>query len=211
MAGFAADFAATDRMMENGTFAFVLGAGASVSSGSPSAAVLVRKWVGELHELLCRDEQPLEAWAAVTALDINGFTLERAAEFYPQVYMRRFRWDRDQGYAYLEYMMEAAEPSYGYAVLAQILSDTRHRIVITTNFDNLVADALSIYGSSYPLVPGHESLTGFISGRLRRPLVAKIHRDLFLEPKNDPEGVASLPDVWRQALTPLLRDTRRSL
>ncbi len=204
--GLAADFVATHTMMENRSFAFVLGAGASVPSGIPSGGELVDRWLNELHKLLCYDERPVDEWATADNLEISGFEFARAAEFYPQVFLRRFRGDRDQGYAYLEYVMERAEPSYGYSVLAQILSDTRHRVVITTNFDNLVPDALSIYGSSYPLIAGHESLTGFIRGRLRRPLIAKIHRDLFLEPKNDPEGVATLPDVWRQALAGLLRE-----
>ena len=41
--------------------------------------------------------------------------------------------------------MTDKEPSFGYSVLAQILAGTRHNVVITTNFDNLVVDALSFY------------------------------------------------------------------
>jgi tetratricopeptide (TPR) repeat protein len=205
-AGLAADFASVHNIMENRSFAFVLGAGASVTSGIPTGGQLARKWVAELHTYLCHGDVPLETWATSEVLEIPEFEFSRVAEYYPQVFLRRFRADPDLGYAYLEREMERAEPSYGYSVLAQILSDTRHRVVITTNFDNLVADAISIYGSSYPLIAGHESLTGFVRGRLRRPLVAKIHRDLFLEPVNDPEGVGTLPEVWRQALIRLLRE-----
>ncbi len=160
----------------------------------------------ELHRLLCSNDTPLEAWATSENLDIDKFELARAQEFYPEVFLRRFRGDRERGYAYLESVMENAEPSYGYSVLAQILSDTRHRVVITTNFDNLVADAISIYGSKYPLVAGHEFLSGFVQARPRRPLVAKLHRDLFLEPKNDPDGVSTLPESWRDPLKRLLRE-----
>ena len=63
--------------------------------------------------------------------------------------------------------MERAEPSFGYSVLAKILAETRHRVVITTNFDNLVADALSLYTSKHPLVCGHESLSIFAKPHTR--------------------------------------------
>jgi protein O-mannosyl-transferase len=97
--------------------------------------------------------------------------------------------------------MENIEPSYGYSVLAQLMAGTQHRVAITTNFDNLVADALAIYTQALPLVCGHESLTGFIRPNLQRPLVAKIHRDLLLSPKNEPGELETLPKGWVDALT----------
>src|ERR1019366_141117 len=50
----------------------------------------------------------------------------------------------------LEKAMDAAEPSYGYSVLAQIMAGTTHKAAITTNFDNLIADALAIYTDAFP-------------------------------------------------------------
>src|SRR4029077_16500755 len=44
------------------------------------------------------------------------------------------------------------------------------------------------------------SLTGFIRPNLQRPLIAKIHRDLLLNPKNEPEELAKLPAEWGAAL-----------
>lgn len=101
--------------------------------------------------------------------------------------------------------MSEKEPSYGYSVLAQILADTPHRVVITTNFDNFVADALSIYTRTFPFVCAHESLTGFLRAVSRHPVVAKIHRDLLLEPINTPEGTATLLPGWIKALTELFK------
>ncbi len=96
--------------------------------------------------------------------------------------------------------MENTEPSLGYSVLAKVLADTRHKVVVTTNFDNLVADALAIHALQHPLIVGHESLTGFVRPQLPRPLVAKIHRDLHLHPKNDQNGVDTLEKGWEDAL-----------
>ncbi|MCK4512942.1 hypothetical protein KAW64_14450 [bacterium] len=196
-----------DRNMEDRSFAFILGAGASVASGIPSGRQLVDKWLAELQTRLGPDseEAPLPTWATAERLGISGFDYERAEEFYPQVYERRFRDDPDEGFAYLEAEMASKEPSFGYSVLAQLLSKTRHRVAITTNFDNLIADALSLYAKEHPLVCGHESLAGFVRSRMRRPLVAKVHRDLLLAPLNDPDGTAHLAAPWQQALLQLFK------
>ena len=205
--GFLSHFIEIHNNMQDRSFAFLLGAGASRPSGIPTGAELVQRWLNELHERHepDRESNPLEQWATAEALEIPEFEYPRAAAFYPQIFERRFRDDQDEGYAYLEKVMENAEPSFGYSVLAQILVKTRHSMVITTNFDDLVADALSMFAHKRPLVCGHESLTGFIRPQMRRPLVAKIHRDLLLEPKNDPAGTSKLGKGWREALRKLLK------
>ena len=189
--------------MSDRAFLFIVGAGASVNSGIPAGGKLAERWLTELHNRLCHDNQPLSDWATANNLDIDGFEYSRAAEFYPQVFKRRFQDDPHEGYADLEKTMDRAQPSFGYSVLAQILDRTRHKIVVTTNFDNLVSDALAIYAGKHPLVVGHEALAGFVSDRPRRPLVAKIHRDLFLAPVNDPDGTSRLDKDWKAALTRL--------
>ena len=58
---------------------------------------------------------------------------------------RRIRDNPEEGYAYLEEVMKDAAPGLGYSMPAQIETKSQHNMVITTNFDNLVADALLIY------------------------------------------------------------------
>ena len=204
--GFLDEFMWIHEQMEDRLFAFILGAGASVTSGIPAGGALVRTWLEELRRLAVGDDDSLtlETWATEENLGIPSFSLKEAASFYPQVYDRRFGRDPEVGYAYLENVMSRAEPSIGYSVLSTVLARTRHKVVITTNFDNLVADALSIYTDTFPLVCGHESLAGFARVRLRRPLVAKIHRDLLLAPRSDPAGTAKLGSPWTDVLGKLL-------
>ncbi|WFP49988.1 hypothetical protein PL263_18035 [Methylomonas sp. EFPC3] len=199
---FLAHFMRVHDQMPDRSFAFILGAGASRASGIPTGGELVQKWLAELHQR-AETQDALTDWATSDNLQISGFDYTRKAEFYPQIYERRFRRDPEEGYADLEAVMADREPSFGYSVLSNILDQTRHKVVITTNFDNLVADALSIYTRSYPLVCGHESLAGFVRTRLRRPLIAKIHRDLLFAPINDGDGVNHLADGWEQPLTRL--------
>ena len=202
--GFLSEFVRQDKNMPDRPFCWILGSGASVQSGIPTGGKLALDWLKELHELEDFQKQPLEKWATEKNLGIKGFSFENAASFYPWIYQRRFHDDPDAGYAFLEKAMDAAEPSYGYSVLAQIMAGTTHKAAITTNFDNLIADALSIYTDAFPLVCGHESLTGYIRAKLRRPLVAKIHRDLLLHPMSDPGEIEKLSDGWDGALKRVL-------
>jgi protein O-mannosyl-transferase len=202
--GFLNEFKRRHEQMKDRPFCWVLGSGASIQSGIPTGGALVKQWLTELHELEDFDGLSLEQWATPKNLGIPGFDLAHAATFYPWIYQRRFRDYKEQGYAFLENAMDHAEPSFGYSVLAQIMATTPHKVAVTTNFDNLIADALSIYTRTFPLVCGHESLTGYIRANLRRPLVAKIHRDLLLAPLSNPDEIAKLPSEWVTALAKIL-------
>jgi tetratricopeptide (TPR) repeat protein len=199
--GFLNEFKRRHEQMTDRPFCWILGSGASIQSGIPTGKKLVNIWLKELHDLEAADGIGFEEWVTADNLGIPAFEYERAANFYPWVYQRRFKDYKELGYAFLEKTMEDAEPSFGYSVLAQIMATTHHNVAVTTNFDNLVADALSIYTRTFPLVCGHESLTGYIRPNLRRPLIAKIHRDLLLAPLSNPEEIAKLPGEWSTALT----------
>lgn len=206
--GFLDEFKRINDTMQDRSFAFLLGAGTSVTSGIPTGETLVLRWISEMHKRQVddTDELPLKKWATAQNLGIKGFNPKNAAAFYPQIYDQRFSDDPESGYAYIEDVMSRVEPSYGYSILAKVLAETRHKVVITTNFDNLVSDALSIYTDTFPLVCGHESLTGFVRLRLRRALVAKIHRDLLFAPKSGSAGTSVLPMPWQQVLKRLFEE-----
>ena len=192
--------------MKDRSLAFILGAGASVTSGIPAGGTLAQTWLKEIYLRKClnQNNEPFESWAA-KALEIDNFQLAHAATHYSKIFELRFAGDPKSGYAALEAEMEKAEPSLGYSILAKILDGTRHKVVVTTNFDNLIADALAIHAFQHPLIVGHESLAGFVRPLLPRPLVAKIHRDLHLHPKNDQNGVDVLEKGWEEALRGLFQ------
>jgi tetratricopeptide (TPR) repeat protein len=200
--GLVAHFRDIHTKMPNRSFSFVLGAGASFTSGIKTASFFARTWLNELHVREGRGAS-YEDWLR-DGVNIPGFDADNPAASYPEVFVRRFGDDPEEGYAWLEDTMRGAVPSIGYLVLARVLAETRHRIVITTNFDNLVAEALAMTGAVHPLVVGHESLAGFASTSPRRPLIAKIHRDLLLAPVNDPSGTSQLPRDWAAALSRIL-------
>lgn len=201
--GFLEHFKFVHHSMGDHAYAWVLGAGASKPSGIPLAWELVQRWLGELHRRLDTSGKSLQEWATAENLEIEKFDFENRASFYSRIYERRFADNPDEGFAQLEEMMSNIDPSPGYSILAQILEKTRHKVVISTNFDNLVADALSIYTSTFPLIIGHESLANFVKVVSRRPVICKIHRDLLLGPKNDTRSLRRLHESWAAALRAL--------
>lgn len=174
-------------------FCFVLGAGASRTSGIKSGQELVKIWDKDLRE---RNEDEYECWRKSLAI-----TDDNMSSFYSQYYEKRFRRCRADGYNYIEKIMESAKPSAGYVMLAHMLTKTPHNVVITTNFDHLTEDAVNYYVQNTPLVIGHEFLAHYASGHPVRPTIIKIHRDLLFDPKNRSEDLQKLHDNWKTLLT----------
>ena len=173
-------------------FCFVLGAGASRSSGIKSGQELVRVWDKELRE---RNE--IEYWRWRKELDITD---ENMSNFYSYYYEKRFNRCPEDGLSFIEGIMENAKPSAGYVMLAYILARTPHNVVITTNFDHLTEDAVTYYAQKIPLVVGHEALSRYIMGIQNRPTIIKIHRDLLFDPKSRTEDIEVLHKNWQDAL-----------
>jgi protein O-mannosyl-transferase len=139
-------------------FCFILGAGASKTSGIKTGGELVTQWIKELKEI---DEDALTKWMIE-----KGITEDDYASHYSAIFDKRFELSKKDGFAFLEKIMEGVEPSCGYSVLAQILEKGKHNIVLTTNFDSLTEDALFIYTQKKPLVIGHSLLADYISTNL---------------------------------------------
>lgn len=173
-------------------FCFVLGAGASKSSGIKTGQELVDIWDRELAE---RNQTVYEQWKTE-----HGITEENKYSHYSLYYEERFRREPRDGYNYLEKLMEHIKPSAGYVMLAYLLSNTIHNVVITTNFDHLIEDAVTYYAQTLPLVIGHEALAHYLSGQFTRPTIVKIHRDLLFDPKSRTGELKTLHENWEKAL-----------
>ena len=197
--------ALTDRSLDS-SLVFVLGSGASRQSGIKTGDEMVADW---LEMLRAEDpDQDLDNteqghWATAARLEIPGFDPTAPAASYSQVFARTYRGRGGEGFDYLEAEVAGREPSFGYSVLAQILADTRHKIVVTTNFDDLVAEALGIYTTATPVICGHESLAGFIRHHPVRPQIVKVHQHLFYAPNSTVKELTALPTGFASALKDL--------
>jgi Tfp pilus assembly protein PilF len=176
-------------------FCFVLGAGSSKSSGIRTGAELASEWLAQINARLKDRPNAFDSFIESSKIDESNPGIN-----YADIYKERFKLDYGSGFDYINKEMEAARPGYGYSVLAQILADRQHNIVITTNFDNLTEEALYTYTAKRPLVCGHESLASFAKPSLKRPLIVKIHRDRFYNPQNLPEQLDNINDAWVDTL-----------
>jgi hypothetical protein len=190
-------------------FCWVLGTGASISSGVPMGRELTERWLSEMYDAKFRTKKTkpsIQEWADKEFKNkIPGFEYERATNLYPFIYQQRYAANPEQGISFIEGILEKAKPNLGYKALAQMLTFTAHKVAITTNFDNLISAAVTLFTNKEPLVTGHELLTKPVIRSLRRPIVAKIHRDLFLAPQQTPNEIAHLSVEWKKPLTEIFK------
>lgn len=205
-------------------FCFILGSGASVESGIPSGSTLEMQWMDCLMGRLEDRGTPAmdsgetckiaEALWDEKAIEHEFSEIKKAwqnakkenkpvpSKYYFDIYKLRFHANPRNGYSYLEKIMERCSPSLGYHTLAKLLTENNlNNLVITTNFDSLVEDALFLYTDKKPLVVSHESLADYMEANIQRPIVAKVHRGLMYAPFNSPETTHELKAEWRRALS----------
>lgn len=179
-------------------FCFVLGAGASRTSGIKSGQEMVREWNRDLQ---LRDPEGYERWRAE-----HRITDENMEENYSRYYEKLFDPRSRDGYAYMERCMASATPSAGYAMLAYLLSRTPNKVVVTTNFDRLIEDSVNYYAHCMPMVIGHEALSHYVESHPDRVTVIKIHHDLLFDPKSKRTELETLSERWQTALSVIFRD-----
>lgn len=186
-------------------YAFFLGAGCSVSSGIPAAGALVRdSWIPRLCRIQAPDRRDYAAFAKER---FDGYDPERASSFYGPLIDALFITPNDRQRE-IEQLCEGKFPGFGYAALAKLVAhkSTAFNVVLTTNFDDLMADALYLYTEARPLVIHHESLAAFIRPTRMRPLVVKLHGDSRLSPKNTREETGELGGNLAKQIAMLLND-----
>lgn len=191
-------------------FAFFIGAGGSVGSKIPAAGSLVRDhWLPRLRDLRAPHRQDFHEWAREALAESNGhvYDPDNPAASYGAVIQELFLHQEDRQRE-IERLCEGRFPGFGYAVLAGLMAmdGGRFSIVLTTNFDDLVADALYLFTAARPLVIHHESLANFIRPTRTRPLVVKLHGDHRLSPQNTSPETAKLKGEIEKRIRTLLHD-----
>lgn len=185
---------------ENGKrYCFILGSGVSRNSGIPTGIDLSKTWVREIEERYDKNEIDI----LMKRLGIKDISIK--SENYFDIYNLRFFPDYGNGYSYLAKKMENAKPGFGHYPLARFLATTENNLVITTNFDSLIEDALFIYTEKRPIVADHEFLAEYIDVSTKRPIIAKLHRGLFFHPLNRSEELKELSAQWKKVLQTVFR------
>src|SRR5262249_14011533 len=104
-------------------------------------------------------------------------------------------------------LMARKSPSFGYSVLATLLEKTPHKVVLTTNFDNLVRDALSLHvPDADPFVCHGENDARFLAGHASRVRIVKVHGAIDRETYNAAAQIEKLHPNWEAALRGVFTD-----
>lgn len=168
-----------------GEFMVFLGAGASKSSGVPLAGEMIAEWRKMMH----RDQGPVgsdcEEWCHAQP----WFGID---EEYSTLFENLFPNPRARQ-KYVEPKIEQGFPSWCYLYLASLIHAGHFNVVFTTNFDDLVNDALSMFLGYNPVVCAADSQVGTINVVTRRAKIIKLHGDyLFKQLKNTVEELQEL-------------------
>lgn len=162
-----------------------LGAGCSKSSGIPCADELARTWIADLKYVETGEEHDVDAWAARRFV---GYDPDHPGRVYGEVLQALFFTAQEQRRE-LQKHMKASEPGFGYATLAQLMAHPkwgqRCNYAITTNFDDLAAEALFVFSENRPRVLTAESLELHTVIAPNAPTLVKIFGDAHL-PKPGP-------------------------
>ncbi len=183
-----------------------LGAGCSISSGIPGASDLVREWT---RRLMAEEGLLSENWEDWAGEQFREFDPSNPACLYGIVMNELFPMDRERQQE-IERLTSSKDPAIGYALLAVLMAHPRigprANVVLTVNFDDLVADALYLTSRLKPLIVMHESLADYARTSRGRPLIVKIHGDAQLDPRNTPSETSTVAPLLAQRIHDIFRD-----
>ena len=174
--------------------ALFLGAGASATSGIPTAGTLVEQWRQEFFRDRCQwaqhnnDQAFREAYAKwffngeYSQYERDAREWEQYYGHHPSEYAFLFSFVASRPFARqekVERLVEGKEPGPGYVYLASLVLEGRFRTMLTTNFDDLIHDALYRYAGVKPAVCAFDSQISSIHPNTARPIIVKLHGDFM--------------------------------
>lgn len=170
-------------------YALLIGAGASVSSGIKSAGSMIAEWKRQvfatLHQADAKDSPSFEEWCE-SGYDKWRETVEREAGIdrddsdYGALFSYFFPKSKERQ-TYIEKLMKDAKPAFGYLYLAGLINDKRFNRILTTNFDDLLNDALIHYYEARPVVYSFDSSLAGARIAGKRPKIIKLHGNFLYD------------------------------
>jgi tetratricopeptide (TPR) repeat protein len=156
------------------------------------------RWLRELFDVRRSKDKAtdLASWNAAEELGLPDLDPATPAAFYGALYHKRFGYRPKLGQEFLRSQILGRTPSYGYAALAQIQTESAHKYAVTTNFDHLLEEAHRRYLNRELIVCASDDQAATVQRLPDQPLLAKVHGDIFHETKNDANYIAELRSIW---------------
>ena len=118
------------------------------------------------------------------ARNANWFDGIRSEAISESSYSALFRYvckTRQQRQIYVEQLVESARPALGYIYLAGLIANGTINTVVTTNFDDLLADTLLRFYNIKPIVCAFDSAITSFNAASSRPKIIKLHGDFLFD------------------------------
>lgn len=195
-----------------------LGAGASTAAGVPSAEDMCWEFKQTLfvsqRRVSPRSVEDLGSPSIRQQLQAHVDALGRiprpgAPGEYAALFEETFPAEADRR-SYMDTKVAGARPSYGHLALAALMRSQQTRLVWTTNFDALVADASAqVHGTTTPLTTVTLDSPHLLATCLaddRWPIEVKLHGDFRSRRlKNTPDELRGQDVLFRRALSDTCR------
>lgn len=110
-------------------------------------------------------------------------------------WFKQFSKDDKDRQIFLDALISEREPLYGYACLANLIKEDYVRTVFTTNFDDLLNEALMMYHFKPARILAHSFLSSYVDFRGKHPNIIKLHGDyMFQNMRNDDDQINRNPN-----------------
>ena len=154
-------------------FSLLLGSGASITSGIPTAQDMVDRWRALLYKRSDRDDGYQEWLSGQNWFEHEDEYSILFETVYDQPAQRR---------VYVEECVKDAHPNWGYVYLTNLLANRFFDVIFTTNFDDLINEACYLYSDGLrPIVAAHDSAIQGVRVTSGRPKIIKLHGDFLYD------------------------------
>jgi hypothetical protein len=194
---------ATSMHAQPGVYAVLVGSGISRSSGIPTGwgivEELVKRVAAQSGSSLAEGDSPEDWWLEQHGVPLGYSSLLAALAPTPatrQGLLAPFfeRTSEDPSDV-------AKRPTAAHRALAQLVKRGAVRVIVTTNFDRLIEQALTEVGIEPQVISRPDAVSGMAPLAHAPATVVKLHGDyLDVESLNTAEELASYPDAWNKLL-----------
>lgn len=158
-------------------YSFLLGAGASVSSGISCGRALTEEWKEEIW----RDHPSFDQYnSAEDFFEKEKLGWYDPSNAYSSLFENRYDLQRHRR-MFVERQVADKTPSIGYAYLVKLIENGFFNTVFTTNFDDLLNEAFYRYSILRPIICAHDSSISGVTITSSRPKIIKLHGDYLFE------------------------------
>ena len=171
-------------------YTLFLGAGASISSGIPLANNLIFEWKNKLF-LDLKDNDitfkniSFEDWIS-NKNEKQSYKLwnennnPEGEKDYSLLFSTLYQTKKERQ-LFIEQIIDNKKPAFGYLFLAGLISIQKFNRILTTNFDDLISDALFKYYDIKPINCAFDSMVSGIRIDSQRPKIIKLHGDFLYD------------------------------